>query len=256
MNEEASKTPAISDLKTSPKAELWKELKLPSPVLGLDVSTDGKKAWGACLDGTVHEVDLLSGERVPLGKHDSYASSVHKIAGQECAVSGGYDGVLIWHDLNEKKVLRRVQAHQFWSWQTADSPNGRFVASVTGRYECGGYKYEPAPEKEPSVKIFDASTGELLRSFSHIPPVQAVTFSPDSRHVAAGNLMGEVRIWDLTSGAMAASFTTPSFTGWGIIKGHYFTGGIYAMQFSPDGGFRGVNPSSPPKRRRTRSAGD
>jgi WD40 repeat protein len=234
MSEE-TKTPAIPDLKPSPKAELSKEIKLPSPVLGLDVSIDAKKAWAACLDGTVHEVDLSSGERVLLGKHDSYASSVHKMPNNEIVVSGGYDGVLNWHDLKEKKIIRRVQAHQFWSWQTAVSPDGQRVASVTGRYECGGYKYEPAPEKEPSVKVFNGSTGELLHSFPHIPPVQAVTFSPDSRHVAAGNLMGEVRVWDLTSGAMVATFTTPSFTGWGIIKGHYYTGGIYAMQFTPDG---------------------
>ena len=235
MSEDATKTPAISDLKAAPKAELSKEIKLPSPLLGMDVSADGRRAWAACLDGAVFEVDLTSGERVLLGKHESYASSVHQIAGQERAVSGGYDGALLWHDLPERKVVRRVQAHRFWSWQTAVSPDGRFVASVTGQYECGGYKYEPAPEKEPSVKVFDGATGELRHSFPHVPPVQAVVFSPDSRYVAAGNLMGEVRVWDLSSGVMAATFTTPSFTGWGIIKGHYYTGGIYAMRFTPDG---------------------
>ncbi len=235
MSAEDSKTPAVSDLKAPPKAELTKEIKLPAPLFGLDASADGHRAWTACLDGSIHEVDLASGERTLLGKHDSYASSVHCIPGQERIVSGGYDGYLLWHDLQQKKTVRKVEAHQFWSWQSAVSPDGRFVGSVTGRYECGGYKYEPAPEKEPSVKIFDATDGRLLHSYSHVPPVQAVSFSPDSRFVAAGNLMGEVRVWDLTSGALAGTFKTPSFTGWGIIKGHYFTGGIFAMQFTPDG---------------------
>ena len=28
--------------------------------------------------------------------------------------------------------------------------------------------------------------------------------------------------------------STPNFTGWGIIKGHYYTGGIYALMFTAD----------------------
>jgi WD40 repeat protein len=86
------------------------------------------------------------------------------------------------------------------------------------------------------VKVFDAHTGELLRHFAHVPPVQSVAFSPDGEYLAAGNLMGEVRVWEVSSGRQAASWTTPSFTGWGIIKGHYYTGGIYAMLFAPGGG--------------------
>ena len=47
--------------------------------------------------------------------------------------------------------------------------------------------------------------------------------------------MGETRIWDVTTGEQKASWTTPSFTGWGIIKGHYYTGGIFALMFTSDG---------------------
>jgi WD40 repeat protein len=109
------------------------------------------------------------------------------------------------------------------------------VASVTGQYLCGGYKYEPAAEREPSIKIFNTKTGELAKSFSHTPPVQSVAFSPDNRFLAAGNLMGLIRVWEISTGKEVASWTTPSFTGWGIIKGHYYTGGIFALKFSPSG---------------------
>jgi WD40 repeat protein len=44
--------------------------------------------------------------------------------------------------------------------------------------------------------------------------------------------MGEVRVWELASGKQVATFTTPNFTGWGIIKGHYYTGGIFALHFT------------------------
>ena len=217
------------------KVEAGREIKLPSPVLGFDTTPDGKTFYAACLDGSVYEVDGESGAPKLLGKHDSYASSVHLVPGTKLAISGGYDGTLRWHDLETCRTVRTVNAHRFWSWQTAVTRDGRRVASVTGQYLCGGYKYEPAPETEPSVKLFDARTGDLLQSLSHVPPVQAVAFSPDGEFVAAGNLMGEVRVWEVATGKKVSSWTTSSFTGWGIIKGHYYTGGIYAMHFTPDG---------------------
>lgn len=217
------------------KAEPLREHKLPHPVLGFDLSPDGKTCYVACLDGGVSQVDSATGTSMLLGKHDSYASSVHLIPGTSLLVSGGYDGTLRWHDLAQHKTIRTIAAHRFWSWQIAVSNDGRHVASGTGQYQCGGYKYEPAPETEPSVKLFHAQTGELLHGLSHVPPVQAVAFSPDGQFVAAGNLMGEVRIWEVSTGRQVASFTTASFTGWGIIKGHYYTGGIYALHFTPDG---------------------
>ncbi|HTG43096.1 MAG TPA: WD40 repeat domain-containing protein, partial [Verrucomicrobiae bacterium] len=122
----------------------------------------------------------------------------------------------------------------FWSWQMDVSPDERWVASVTGQYLAGGYKYEPAPEKEPSLKVFDTQTGELRWEFSHLPPVLSVAFSPDNQFVAAANMMGDIRIWNLDTGQLAASWNTPDFTSWGIIKSHHYIGGIFALSFSPD----------------------
>ena len=68
-----------------------------------------------------------------------------------------------------------------------------------------------------------------------MPPTLSVAFSPDSRHIAAANLMGETRVWDLETGKQEASWTTPDFTCWGIIKSHLYIGGIFDLMFSPDG---------------------
>jgi WD40 repeat protein len=228
VSEEKKEAPAL-------KLEKAKELMLPTGVLGLDISSDAKTAFAACIDGGVFAVPLDSGKQRKLGAHDSYASGVVTIPNSPYVVSGGYDGVLQWHDVDgktAKRGLSKTSAHRFWSWQVAASGDGKYVASATGQYLCGGYKYEPMAEREPSVRVFDAQTSKLLHSFSHVPPVQAVAFSSDGKFLAAGNLMGEVRVWELESGKQVANFTTPSFTGWGIIKGHYYTGGIYAMQFA------------------------
>jgi WD40 repeat protein len=218
-----------------PKLTKLKDFKLPAAVLALEAAADGRTLFVACLDGAVFKLDAESGERTELGRHESYASGVALVAGGTMLVSGGYGGALLWHDLASGKVTRRIKAHDFWSWDLASSPDDQLVASVTGQYLAGGYKYEPAPEREPSVKVFDAGTGELRHSFPHVPPVQAVAFSPDSRHVAAGNLMGEIRVWELATGKQVSLSRSDDLTSWGIIKSHHYLGGVFALEFSPAG---------------------
>ena len=212
-----------------------KELKLPTAVLAMDASPDGKRFFAACLDGGVYEVTPDIGAHILLGKHESYASGVRYLPKSDRVISAGYDGALLWLRSGESKPLRTVAAHKFWSWKMRVSPDEKWVGTVTGQYMAGGYKYEPAPEREPGVKVFDAGTGALRWAFSHVPPVLSVAFSPDSRCLAAGNIMGEVRVWDLETGKLAATWTTPDFTCWGIIKSHHYIGGIFDLSFSPDG---------------------
>ena len=232
--EPAAAAPAPAPPRAGGKPEKLKEISLPSSVLSIDLSPDGKTLVAACQDGGLFVVDTEAGRAELLGHHESYASGVVLLP-EGIAVSAGYDGVLLWHDLTTRKLVRRVQAHTFWSWDLAASPDGALVASVTGRYEAGGYKYEPAPEQEPGVKVFDARTGVLRQALSHVPPTQAVAFSPDSRHVAAGNLMGEIRVWEIASGRLVSQWTTPDLTSWGVIKSHHYLGGVFAMMFDPAG---------------------
>jgi hypothetical protein len=169
-----------------------------------------------------------------LCRHDSYASGVCVVPGTSLLISSGYDGMIQWHDLASGQTVRKIAAHKFWSWQSAISADGRLFASVTGQYMAGSIKYDPAPETEPSVKVFDARTGQALHELSHVPSVQAVAFSPDNQYVAAGNLVGEIRVWELSTGKQLAAWTTPAFTSWGIIKSHCYQGGIYSLAFGPD----------------------
>lgn len=217
---------------TSIKLEPVKEITLPTAVLSADRSPG--KIFAACFDGGVYEVDRESGTYHLIGQHESYASGVHYLENSQQLISGGYDGTLRWHDLRERKTVRTIRAHQFWSWQIDVSRDETLVASVTGQYLAGGYKYEPGAEREPGVKVYDLKSGELRWSFSHAPPVLSVAFSPDGRHLAAANMMGEIRIWNLESGKQVASWTTPDFTSWGIIKSHHYVGGIFSLRFSPD----------------------
>ena len=209
------------------------DFKLPMGILAGAIEPDGNQIVAGCMDG-VYRADLHSKEFQRLYQHDSYVSSVHCLA-TESILSAGYDGRIQWFDRPNGQILRAEKVHDFWSWDLAVSADQRLFASVTGQYLAGGYKYEPMSECEPSVKIGSVETGKILHSLPHVPSVQAVAFSPDGQTVAAGNLMGEVRVFDVQTGDLKSTFTTNDFTSWGIIKSHSYIGGIFAIQFTPDG---------------------
>lgn len=218
------------------KLEKPRHIHLPTGVLGLALSANDERLFASCMDGKIFGVRTSGGEPEAFqGGHQSYASSCVLLPGEKTLISGGYDGFLLWHDVETKRVFRRVKAHDFWSWKIALSPDGRRVASVTGQYLPGSEDYKPATATEPTVKVFDTQTGDIIRAFDHLPPVQSVAFSPDGAHVAAANMMGEVRVWDIATGAEAAKFSSEDFTCWGIVKSPHYVGGIYDLAFAPDG---------------------
>ena len=218
------------------KLEKPRDISLPTGVLGLASSADSSRLYAACMDGQIFEVDPASGARSAFTtKHASYASGCALLPDGKTLISAGYDGCLLWHDVETKTVIRQVKAHDFWSWQIALSPDGGRIATVTGQFLTGSEKYEPAPAAEPTVKIYDTQTGDLLQALTHMPPVLSVAFSPDGQHVAVANMMGEVSVWDVVSGGPTAQFKTPDFTSWGIIKSPHYLGGIYGLAFARDG---------------------
>jgi WD40 domain-containing protein len=220
------------------KFTLAHDHKLPTGVLGLAITPDGSRAFASCMDGLIYAVDTASGQAVAFtDSHPSFVSGCALLPDGGTLISAGYDGRLMWHDVETQHCFRRVQAHQFWSWQMALSPDGSRVATTTGQYLSGGWKYEPAPESEPSVKVYDTLSGDLVASLGHTPPVLSCAFSPDGQYLAAANMIGEVRVWDLHAigdGQPLAKWTTPDFTSWGTTKSHHYTGGIYGLAFSPD----------------------
>ncbi len=218
------------------KLTLAHDHHLPAAALGLAMNAAGSVLYAACMDGHIYEMEPNEGKVTPFAEaHSSYASGCVLLPGGQTLISAGYDGVLRWHDTAQRTCFRQVQAHEFWSWKLALSPDGRHLASVSGQYLTGGERYEPAPAAGPTVKVYDTLTGNLLHAFEHLPPVLSAAFSPDGQHLATANLMGEVCVWDLGSGQAAGKFTTPDFTSWGIIKSPHYCGGIYALAFAPDG---------------------
>jgi WD40 repeat protein len=220
------------------KLSLVHDYSLPAGALGLAIQPDGRRAFAGCADGSLLAVPIDTGKPESFEQtHGSFVSGCALLPDGKTVITAGYDGKLIWHDVETRRGLREVKAHQFWSWKLAMSPDGQHIATVTGQYWPGGWKYEPAAESEPSVKVFATATGKLVHSFPHTPPVLSCAFTPDGQHLAAGNILGEVRVWRIgaPSTQPVVQWTSPDFTSWGTIKSHHYIGGIYSLAFSPDG---------------------
>ncbi len=180
-------------------------------------------------DFTVHAVDLDQDKPTvkDLGAHESYVTGLALAGG--CLVSGGYDGKLIWWDVESGSRVRAVNAHRKWIRRVAATPDGTIVASVADDMVC---------------RLWDAATGQLvheLRGHAEMTPhhfssmLFACAISADGRHIATGDKVGHVNIWDIASGCRLAELDAPVFYTWDPVQRLHSIGGIRALAFSPDG---------------------
>lgn len=238
------------------KIELTKtgRYSFPMGVMDLAIREDDRIAYAACLDG-VYALPLPARDAkeekpkpVCLGRHASYTSGVGLLRDDASIATTGYDGVLQIRAVNghassqqgqvddaaEISPQVQTQLHAFWSWRMAVSPDRTKIASVTGQYLAGAEDYSPLPSEEATVQVFDVSSGKIVHSFTMLPSVQCVAFDPSGKYLAAGNLMGDLAVWDVESGQVLSEWRSKDFTSWGIIKSHCYIGGIFAVSFSRD----------------------
>jgi WD40 repeat protein len=219
----------------------------PMGILDVVFRADEQRAFAACMDGiyslAIPPRDAKEEKPKPvcIGRHSSYVSGIGLLKDDTELASTAYDGTLQIRTLSteaDQEIAPHIQEkiHSFWSWKAAVSPDRTRIASVSGQYLAGAEDYSPMPSDEPTVKLLEASNGAVLQSFKNmLPPVQCVAFDPSGRYLAAGNLMGDLAVWDIESGKVLAEWRTKSFTSWGIIKSHCYISGIFAVSFSPDG---------------------
>jgi WD40 repeat protein len=180
-------------------------------------------------DAGVYEIDLGQAQPEPkeLGKHDSYVTGM-ALAGS-VLVSGGYDGRLIWWDADQRSRVRAVEAHRKWIRRVVAAPDGRTVASVADDMVC---------------RLWDAGSGKMLRELRghrektphHFPSMlYACAIAPDGKHIATGDKVGHVVVWELASGKPVATLEAPVMYTWDPVQRRHSIGGIRALAFSPDG---------------------
>ena len=193
------------------------------------VPHSGRLFYGSS-DFRVYEIDTAAEkpEPTPLRgePHGSYVTGLALASGH--VVSGGYDGRLIWWDLESRERVRDVAAHDRWIRKVVASPDGTVIASVADDMLC---------------KLWNAETGELIRSVTdhelmtphHYPSMlYAVAISPDGRYLATGDKVGHVAIWEMADGRQVGELDAPVMYTWDPRARIHSIGGIRSLAFSHD----------------------
>jgi WD40 repeat protein len=103
------------------------------------------------------------------------------------------------------------------------SPDGKRVAAASdiSEKEMKDGKQIINIKSEGEVRVWDAATGDLKRTFTHSMQFGAVAFSPDGKRLAAGAFR-EAKIWDVNTWKLVHTLKDP-------------IGGVNGLAFSRDG---------------------
>lgn len=214
-----------------------KKLRRLKEVRGSDIlfsiaarGDDGRVLVGSS-DAGVYELDMSSEkpERAPLtGEgHRSYVTGL--VTFGDSAASCGYDGRLVWWDLENRRAIRAVAAHDKWIRRVLSMPDGKRLVTVADDMRC---------------RVWNADDGEQLADFTdhaemtphHFPSMlYAVAVSPDGRFLATGDRVGHVAIWETENWSKVAELETPVMYTWDPRARRHSIGGIRSLAFSPDG---------------------
>jgi WD40 repeat protein len=217
-------------MSTNPeKLKSVKQLARPDIVFGLARKPRTNQVFCGGSDFSVYELDLDQTKPEPkeLGRHDSYVTSL-ALSGTTL-VSGGYDGRLIWWNIESRSRLRDVLAHSRWIRRVVATPDGRIIASVGDDMVC---------------RLWDISGGRLIRELrghaeltpTHFPSMLfALAVSRDGRLLATGDKVGHIIVWEIDSGRSLATLEAPELYTWDAVQRRHSIGGIRSLAFSPDG---------------------
>jgi len=213
------------------KLKMIKDLGSPGIAMAIARVPKSERIYFGCSDFQIHELDFAEEKPKPVPfdgpGHESYVTGL-ALAGDRL-ISGSYDGRLMWWNRKDRQPVRRVEAHKLWVRDVVASPDGKLVASVADDMVC---------------RLWDAETGEQVREVSDHKPrtphnypsmLYAVAFSPDGKHLATGDKVGHVAVWETATGKKVTTLEAPVMYTWDPRARRHSIGGIRSLCFSPDG---------------------
>lgn len=242
--------PGVNNVVVSKDSPLWiqgvfaVEPGVPRMIrAGLDGDADRCDSIAVLVDATTLEVvDTFEGHRRELTDATFSPDGTRVLTGSLDGTAILFDAVTLAQSrvLSPGTTVTAVALSPTGTELAYALENGRIVlARVPGgetlrellrhTASVGDLTFSPAGDellsagRDGRAVLWSVSDGRILRDFEHEGPVNAVAFSPaDPNMVLAGDDLGEIRIWNVTSGALA-----------NILRGH--TGAITSLDVSDTG---------------------
>jgi WD40 repeat protein len=198
--------PSARLLRTIPTGE--------QPITKVAISPDGALLVVSGADHRVRLWDARTGAlNITLEGHRHQVSTFAFSSDGKMIASGGFDrNVFLW-DVETGRRIRLISGHARKVFSVSFSPDGAWVASAGGDgMGTGG-----------ELLVWDAATGQLKWGKRDTKEIQiwAVAFSPDGKTLAAGNMLGVVRLFDADSGKVLRTIDAGD--------------DLRSLAFSPDG---------------------
>ncbi len=117
--------------------------------------------------------------------------------GNYIVAGGNSSPLLVLWDISTKEVVREFSPAGGSVYSTTFSPDGQYIASG---------------HLDNTLKVWNASTGELMKTYEHDNWVYSVAYSPDGKQIVSGSAAGTIRVWDISGDSIITSIDAGSIT--------------------------------------------
>jgi WD40 repeat protein len=165
-------------------------------IYGLSFSPDNTSIASASEDNTVKIWRVSDASLLRTLKHDNFAYDVSFSPDSRYLASVGDDGKLKIWNVKDGQLFKEfaILNNDHWVWKVTFSPDGRYLAVTTTagvelRRTTDFQKVRIANDKRQKPKT-----------------LRQVTFSPDSQTIAAADIDGMVRLWNVKDGKSLVTY--------------------------------------------------